>query len=74
MSLPFQKFIIGGSSGDGSKGGGFFFGQIMKIMRKLSKMRLLLPFLLFWNLEPLFKLSGSKPLKKQNKTKQNKKH
>ena len=43
MSLPFQKFIIGGSSGDGSKGGGVFFGQIMKIMRKLSKMRLLLP-------------------------------
>ena len=35
-------------------------------MRKLSKMRLLLPY--FYSGTP-FKLSGSKPLKKQNKTK-----
>jgi hypothetical protein len=39
---------------------------LFRFFLALSTMRLLL---LFYILEPLFKLSGSKPLKKQNKTK-----
>jgi hypothetical protein len=37
MSGPFQKFIIGGSSGEGSKGGGglpLFVRKFIKIMWK----------------------------------------
>ena len=60
MSAHFQKFIIGGSSGEGSNGASPFFLKIVEHETAIT---------FFFILEPLFKLSVSKPLKKQNKTK-----
>jgi hypothetical protein len=70
MSAPFQKFIIGGSSGEGSKEGGgaplpLFSENLLKLCENCRKWDCY--YIFFYILELLFKLSGSKPLKKQNK-------
>jgi hypothetical protein len=52
MSGPFQKFIIGGSSGEGSKGGGgspFLSENLLKLCENSRKWDCYYLFL-FWNL------------------------